>query len=57
MASYIERQMNGVTPDDTETVRVQFAGKDGGKSKWISLTPEQYEKVKALLIELKRRED
>lgn len=57
MTSYIEQQMNVVTPDDTETIRVQFAGKDGGKSNWISLTPEQYEKVKAFLIELKREEN
>lgn len=51
---YVQSQLDKITPDDVGLFRVQFAGKDGGKSNWLNLTPEQYEKVKAFLIELKK---
>lgn len=54
MTDYLQKQLDTVVPDEIGTIRVQFAGKDGGKSNWLNLTPEQYEKVKAFLIELKK---
>lgn len=50
--SYIQKQLDRVQPDDG-IVRVQFLGAGMTKTNWLNLTPEEFEKVKALLIELK----
>lgn len=53
--SYIQKQLDQVKPD-CEIVRVQFLGAGMTKTNWLNLTPEQFERVKALLIELKENE-
>jgi len=54
MTGYIQKQLDSIVPDDVGLIHVQFIGREGKKTNWLNLTPEQYEKVKALLIELKK---
>lgn len=53
--SYIQKQLDHVEPKECELVAVQFAS-GPLRTNWLNLTPEQFAKVKALLIELKGNE-
>lgn len=53
--SYVQKQLDRIESNG-DYVRVQFIDCDGNKTNWLNLTPEQFEKVKALLIELKQDE-
>lgn len=54
--SYIQKQLDRVQPDG-EIVRVQFLGAGMTKTNWLNLTPKQFEKMKAFLVELKEQEE
>lgn len=50
MPGYIENQLESVKPDDVGFIHTQFIGRDGGKTNWLLLTPEQFAEIKALMV-------
>lgn len=47
MSDYIKRELAQVKPNDTNIIRVKFVGK--GETRWLNITPEQYEAIKKIL--------
>ncbi len=48
--TYVKNQLSQLQNDDDNKAAIQLRGGKGGKTKWLSITDEQLEDIKAVMI-------
>ena len=49
-SNYVENQLSQLQNDDDNKAAIQLRGSEGGKTKWLSITNEQLEDIKSVLM-------